>query len=121
MKRLLAVLGLASLPILGAVTPAGAQATTELRATTYPGELELIAPSPGTREVTRPREADFYREDIRVRHDPGFVEPLTARPKSGPIKKIGLSGWTAPPGVVDRTVQREASGWFGFGLSFTWE
>jgi len=121
MKQLLAVIALAGLAALGPVSPSLAQSTTELRATTYPGELELVAPSPGSREVTRPREADFYREDIRVRHEPGFVEPLTARPKSGPIKKIGLSGWTAPPGVVDRTVQREASGWFGFGLSFTWE
>ena len=65
--------------------------------------------------------ADFYREDIRVRHEPGFVEPLTGRPASGPIKKVGLSGWTSPPGRGDGVAQHETSGWFGFGLSVIWE
>ena len=83
--------------------------------------LEIIAPSPGARDVTRPREADFYPEDVRVQHEPGFVEPLTARPKTGPVKKVGVSGWTAPPGRGDGIVQREISGWFGFGISVIWE
>ena len=104
--------------------PASAQANLDVKASTPPGdprELEIVAPSPGAREVNRPREADFYREDIRVRHEPGFVEPLTTRPASGPIKKVGLSGWTAPPGRGDGVAQHETSGWFGFGLSIIWE
>jgi len=103
--------------------PALAQSRVEVSASSPgdPRELELVSPAPGAREVSRPREADFYREDIRVRHDPGFVEPLTTRPKSGPIKKIGLSGWTAPPGRGDGIVQQDISGWFGFGLSIVWE
>ena len=104
--------------------PASAQANLDVKAAAPPGdprELEIVAPSPGAREVSRPREADFYREDIRVRHEPGFVEPLTTRPASGPIKKVGLSGWTAPPGRGDGVAQHETSGWFGFGLSIIWE
>ena len=104
--------------------PASAQANLDVKTSAPPGdprELEIVAPSPGAREVSRPREADFYREDIRVRHEPGFVEPLTTRPASGPIKKIGLSGWTAPPGRGDGVAQHETSGWFGFGLSIIWE
>ena len=103
---------------------ASAQANLDVKASAPPGdprELEIVAPSPGAREVSRPREADFYREDIRVRHEPGFVEPLTTRPASGPIKKVGLSGWTAPPGRGDGVAQHETSGWFGFGLSIIWE
>ena len=103
---------------------AAAQANLDVKTATPPGdprELEIVAPSPGAREVNRPREADFYPEDIRVRHEPGFVEPLTARPASGPVKKIGLSGWTAPPGRGDGVAQHETSGWFGFGLSIIWE
>jgi len=114
----------ASLLTLALAGPALAQANLDVKTSTPPGdprELEIVAPSPGAREVNRPREADFYREDIRVRHEPGFVEPLTARPASGPIKKVGLSGWTAPPGRGDGVAQHETSGWFGFGLSIVWE
>ena len=114
----------ASLLTLSLAGPASAQANLDVKTSTPPGdprELEIIAPSPGARDVNRPREADFYREDIRVRHEPGFVEPLTARPASGPIKKVGLSGWTAPPGRGDGVAQHETSGWFGFGLSIIWE
>ena len=109
--------------VAGAI-PAGAQGNIDVKATSTPGdprELEIVAPSPGAREVSRPREADFYREDIRVQHEPGYVEPLTARPASGPVKKVGLSGWTAPPGRGDGIAQHETSGWVGFGLSITWE
>ena len=114
----------ASLLLLALAGPASAQANLDVKTSTPPGdprELEIVAPSPGARDVSRPREADFYREDIRVRHEPGFVEPLTARPASGPIKKVGLSGWTAPPGRGDGVAQHETSGWFGFGLSIIWE
>ena len=114
----------AALLTLAAASPVLSQASLDVKTSTPPGdprELEIVAPSPGAREVSRPREADFYREDIRVRHEPGFVEPLTARPASGPIKKVGLSGWTAPPGRGDGVAQHETSGWFGFGLSIIWE
>ena len=114
----------ASFLMLALAGPALAQANLDVKTSTPPGdprELEIVAPSPGARDVNRPREADFYREDIRVRHEPGFVEPLTARPASGPIKKVGLSGWTAPPGRGDGVAQHETSGWFGFGLSIIWE
>ena len=114
----------ASLLTLTPAGPASAQASLDVKTSTPPGdprELEIVAPSPGAREVNRPREADFYREDIRVRHEPGFVEPLTARPASGSVKKVGLSGWTAPPGRGDGVAQHETSGWFGFGLSIIWE
>ena len=114
----------AALLVLAAASPVLSQASLDVKTSTPPGdprELEIVAPSPGARDVSRPREADFYREDIRVRHEPGFVEPLTARPASGPIKKVGLSGWTAPPGRGDGVAQHETSGWFGFGLSIIWE
>ena len=113
-----------ALSCLGGPGQASAQGNIDVKATTPPGdprELEIVSPSPGARDVSRPREADFYREDIRVQHEPGYVEPLTARPASGPVKKVGLSGWTAPPGRGDGVAQHETSGWFGFGLSITWE
>ena len=106
----------------GAATK-GTPATVEVKSSPPgdPRELEIVAPSRGAREVSRPREADFYKEDIRVRHEPGFVEPLTVRPATGPVRKVGLSGWTAPPGRGDGIVQHEVNGWFGFGLSIVWE
>lgn len=76
-----------------------------------------------TREATHPRESDFYREDAKVRHEPAFVEPMTTRPPAGRVKKIGLSGWTAPPGrgALPQVLQQEFSGWFGIGISAVWE
>ena len=121
MRLLIVPIVLGPLLVLGGASSASAQSAVEVRATALPGELEIVAPSPGSRDVSRPRESDFYREDVRVRHDPGFVEPLSATPKAGRIKKIGLSGWTAPPGRGDGVVQHEVNGWFGFGLSLTWE
>ncbi len=84
-------------------------------------KFEIIAPGPAVREATRPREAEFYREDVRVRHEPAFIEPLTTKPASGPVKRLGLSAWTSPPGRGDGVVQHETSGWFGFGFSLVWE
>ncbi|MBI2527028.1 MAG: hypothetical protein HYV93_13720 [Candidatus Rokubacteria bacterium] len=83
--------------------------------------FQILAPGPAVRDATRPREAEFYREDVRVRHEPAFIEPLTAAPVSGPVKKVGLSAWTAPAGRGDGIVQHETSGWFGFGFSLVWE
>jgi hypothetical protein len=107
----------------GAATQGTAPGTVEVKSSPPgdPRELEIVAPSRGAREVSRPREADFYKEDIRVRHEPGFVEPLTTYPATGPVRKVGLSGWTAPPGRGDGIVQHEVNGWFGFGLSIVWE
>jgi len=56
--------------------------------------FEIVPPSPATREATKPLEADFYREDVRVRHEPAFIEPFVGRTAGG--NQYGLSGWTAP-------------------------
>jgi hypothetical protein len=84
-------------------------------------DLAIIAP-PSAREVTRARESEFYPgEDIRVRHEPAFIRGMSTAPASGPIKRIGVSGWTSPPGRGDGIIAHEVSGWFGFGFSFVWE
>ena len=36
-----------------------------------------VVPPPGLHDVTRPRESDFYPDDIRVRHDPEL--PVASR------------------------------------------
>lgn len=84
-------------------------------------EFAIIAPHT-TREATRARESEFYPgEDIRVRHEPAFVSGLSKAPASGPIKRLGVSGWTSPPGRGDGILSHETSGWFGFGFSVIWE
>ena len=77
------------------VGPALAQSEVEMR--TAPGWLphfEIVSPGPAAGEASRPSEADFYREDVRVRHEPTFIEPFVGRTKGG--NEVGLSGWTAP-------------------------
>ena len=118
------VLGLLGLALAtGTVaTPAFAQSPPPSGASAAPeGDFAIIAP-PSAREATRAREQEFYPgEDIRVRHEPAFVRGLSAAPPSGPIQRMGISGWTSPPGRGDGQIAHEVSGWFGFGFSIIWE
>jgi hypothetical protein len=104
--------------------PAGAQNPVEIRATApeKPQQLRIVEPSPATREATRPREADFYREDVRVRHEPAFIEPFVGQTQGG--TKYGLSGWTSPTTPVGSYVSQEPwarSGWFALGFTVVWD
>jgi len=119
-------------PLIGAVccgllavtSPAAAQAPVEIRATApgKPRQIHIVEPSPATREATRPREADFYGEDVRVRHEPAFIEPFVGGTPGG--AKFGLSGWTAPATPVGSPVsqgQRQTSGWPSLGFTVVWD
>ena len=99
------------------------------------GQIEVVAPppervkppefvSPGQPpEITRPREADFRPDNVRTRHDPAFITPLTTTVPTGPKKgvRIGLSGWTAPPARDNAVFSRENSGLFALGITFVWD
>lgn len=106
----------------GLAGPAPAQQQPPATPATTPEEnLTIIAPR-SAREATRARESEFYPgEDIRVRHEPAFISGLSAAPVSGPVKRLGVSGWTSPPGRGDGILAHETSGWFGFGFSIIWE
>ena len=107
--------------------PAQTPATPTAPAQTSPQNpaeegLAIIAPPPAVRESTRVRESEFYPgEDIRVRHEPAFIQGLSKAPPKGPIKRYGLSGWTSPPGRGDGQMAHENNGWFSFGFSIVWE
>jgi hypothetical protein len=119
-------------PLIGAVlccglfsvtSPAAAQAPVEIRATApeKPRQIHIVEPSSATREATRPREADFYGEDVRVRHEPAFIEPFVGETSGG--AKYGLSGWTAPATPVGSLVsqgERQTSGWPSLGFTVVW-
>jgi hypothetical protein len=80
---------------------------------------------PGAREITRPREADFQPQDIRVRIDPAFIEPFTGVRQTGPktAVRFGLAGWTAPQAGIPQAegVVRQDQGDLAFGFSITWD
>jgi hypothetical protein len=80
---------------LGLVGTALAQGPVEMEtAPPHAPRFEIVPPSQATREATKPNDADFYREDVRVRHEPAFIEPFVSRTRAG--NEYGLSGWTAP-------------------------
>jgi hypothetical protein len=85
---------------------------------------EIVTP-PGARDITRPREADFQPQDIRVRIDPAFIEPFTAVRQTGPRSAVrfGLAGWTAPQAGVHQAegVVRESQGVLALGFSIIWD
>ena len=104
--------------------PAAAQSPIEIRATApeKPHQLRIVEPSEATRQSTRPREADFYREDVRVRHEPAFIEPFVGQTQGG--TKYGLSGWTSPTTPVGSYVSQEPwarSGWPALGFTVVWD
>src|SRR5262245_20714408 len=57
--------------------------------------LQVVTPGPTARELTRPRDLDFYAEDQRIPHNPAFLEPFTTTTPSGSAK-MGVSAYTAP-------------------------
>jgi len=105
-------------------SPTAAQSPIEIRASApeKPQQLRIVEPSEATRESTRPREADFYREDVRVRHEPAFIEPFVGQTQGG--TKYGLSGWTSPTTPVGSYVSQEPwarSGWPALGFTVVWD
>ena len=105
-------------------SPAGAQAPVEIQASApeKPPQIRIVEPTPATREATRPREADFYGTDVRVRHQPAFIEPFVGETQGG--TKYGLSGWTSPSTPVGSLVSQEPwarTGWPALGFTVVWD
>jgi len=124
MKLPVALVILGGLSCLGAATPAIAQGPVEIQASApeKPPQIRIVEPSPATREATRPREADFYGTDVRVRHEPAFIEPFVGQTQGG--TKYGLSGWTSPSTPVGSLVSQEGwarGGWPSLGITVVWD
>ncbi len=105
-------------------TPIYAQTSVEIHAPApeKPRQFQIVEPGPATREVTRPREADFYVSDVRVRHEPAFIEPFVGQTQGG--TKYGLSGWTSPSTPVGSYVAQSpwgSSGTPALGISVVWD
>jgi len=125
MKLPVALMILGGLSWLGAVSPAIAQTPVEIQASApeKPPQIRIVEPTPATRDATRPRETDFYGTDVRVRHQPAFIEPFVGQTQGG--TKYGLSGWTSPSTPVGSLVSQEpwarSPGWFSLGLTVVWD
>jgi len=102
--------------------PAHGQSGVEIQTTPRPGtRFEIVPQGPAAREATKPREADFYRDDVRVRHEPAFIEPFVTHTRGG--NEVGLSGWTAPEypvGSLAAQAYQQNNGWFSLGITFVW-
>jgi hypothetical protein len=121
-----AVMVFGGLSWLADAVPASAQAPVEIQtsAPEKPPQIRIVEPTPATREATRPREADFYGPDIRVRHQPAFIEPFDGQTEGG--TKYGLSGWTSPSTPVGSWVSQEpwarsGGGWPALGITIVWD
>jgi hypothetical protein len=109
---------------LAVAVPAFAQ-QVDIRATP-PGAPargdEVVVPGPYY-DVTRPSETDWYSHDVRVRHDPAFIAPLSREYETpGTRGRVGVAGWTSPNTPVGAPVTgyRDQNGWLAFGFAFTW-
>jgi hypothetical protein len=107
---------------------ASATAQQEIEIKSKPPEQavkpEILSP-PGAKEITRPRESDFYPGDIRVRLDPAFIAPAVTVKQTGPKSAVqmGLAGWTAPNFPVPQGggTYHDKVGWFALGFAIIWD
>lgn len=99
-------------------------------------QVDITAPAPARRapepivippgdhgQATRPSDADYYPQSPKVRHDPAFVGPLSAKTQSARgTGRQGLAGWTSPSTPVGsaQTGYGEVNGWFAFGFAYEW-
>lgn len=105
---------------LSAAAAAVAQSGVEIETTApAPPKFEIIRPEVPGSEITRPRDADIYRGDPVINHDPAFIEPFTTETETG---RMGLAGWGSPVGVVttDGPAGMRQPGWLSFGFAITW-
>src|SRR5262245_21629077 len=120
--RWMAALAVAAVS-LGLIGSAEAQGPVEMEtAPPHAPRFEIVPPSQATREATKPSDADFYREDVRVRHEPAFIEPFVGRTKAG--NEYGLSGWTAPNipvGSLASQGYQNDSGVLAIGFTFLFD
>jgi hypothetical protein len=114
--------------VMVSLTPAGmasGQSSSSVQMETAPRpapRFEIVPPSPATREATKPLESSFYREDIRIRHEPAFIEPFVGRTAGG--HEYGLSGWTAPSVPVGSWASQgygSDTGVFALGITFLFD
>jgi hypothetical protein len=136
MKRLAAVSALAAALVLGATSamaqtpgaapPSSGASAPDVQIQTTPERkpegAKVIAP-PLHYEQTRPPESGTYRQDVRVEHDPAFIEPFTGSFENDTSSgQYGLSGWTSPNTPVGPSIigYREINGYLGFGFSIVW-
>jgi hypothetical protein len=105
-----------SLAVAGAAVAQGVEVETTVPA---PPKFEIIRPEVPGSEITRPRDADIYRGDPVINHDPAFIEPFTTETETG---RVGLAGWGSPVGVVtfDGPAGMRQPGWLSFGFAITW-
>lgn len=75
---------------------------------------------PGHDTTARPPASGVPARDVRVEHDPAFVEPFVGIYETpAGSGQFGLSGWTSPNAPAG-PVFRDLNGWFSFGFTFTW-
>jgi hypothetical protein len=85
--------------------------------------LEIVVPGPSARELTRPRDLEFYGEDQRVPYNPAFIEPFTTKSPGG-TAKMGVSAYTAPQtpvGPLSATNPWVSMGAFSLGFTVIWD
>ena len=123
MRRHLSWATLGAALTLAIAGPAFPQGQVEMRTTPEQGpRFEIVPQGPAARETTKPNDADLYRDDVRVRHEPAFIEPFATKTQGG--NEVGLSGWTAPATPVGSLASQgyyQNNGWFAFGISFTFD
>ena len=113
----------AALALVTAALPVRAQSGVEMRkAPETTPRFEIVPLDPEAKNATRPSDADVYRDDVRVRHEPAFIEPFVGRTKDG--NEYGLSGWTSPATPVGSLASQnyqQTNGWFSLGFTFVFD
>lgn len=116
-KGIVAIMAIAA--VLGLAENARGQVKLKAPPVERPRPPLVITPELEPRDVSRPSDADHYRETPRVRHAPAFIAPLSGKTTTG---RAGVAGWTSPNTDVGArgATQPDQAGWFGFGFAIEW-
>ena len=98
-------------------------------------QVEIAVPSPERHreravippgdhyQATRPTDDYYPPPGQRVRYDPAFIAPLSAKTESAAgTGRAGIAGWTSPntPVGAAQTGYRDLNGWFALGFAVEW-
>lgn len=83
----------------------------------------IVVPPGDQYEAGRPSDSEHYPHGPRVRFDPAFIRPLSARTQTPTSTgRVGMAGWTSPNTPVGsrQTGWHEVTGWFALGFAVEW-
>jgi hypothetical protein len=114
---------LAGLALALIASPATAQQVDVQVAPPDRAREPIVVPPGDQYDATRPSDGDDYPRGPRVRYDPAFIRPLSAKRQTPTGSgRAGIAGWTSPntPVGPQQAGWNDVTGYFALGFAVEW-